>query len=118
MISATSEYAAPVGSVLGSGARPANRGEFITIYLTGLGPVTNRPATGAAAGGNSNTTTTPVVTIGGIQAATNFSGLAPTFVGLYQINAQVPANAQVGNTVPVVVSLGGAPSNTVQMAIQ
>jgi uncharacterized protein (TIGR03437 family) len=113
-----SSFAAPAGSIIGAGARPAIRGDFVTIYCTGLGPVSNRPGTGFAAGGNSMTTTTPVVTIGGIQVVPSFSGLAPTFVGLYQINVQVPPSAQPGSAVPVAVSINGAPSNTVQIAIQ
>ena len=37
------------------------------------------------------TTTTPVITINGIQAQILFSGLAPGFIGLYQVNLIVPA---------------------------
>ncbi|MBI3933410.1 MAG: SBBP repeat-containing protein [Acidobacteria bacterium] len=119
--SSSGEFAAPVGSIPGAATRPANRGDFVTIYCTGLGPVTNRPGTGLASPGGPNLAvaiTTPVVTIGGIQANVDFAGLSPNYVGLYQINAQVPANAQVGSVVPVAVSVGGVASNTVQMAIQ
>ena len=102
------------------GARPAQRGEYISIYCTGLGPVANQPASGAAAQGAplSVTVTTPVVTIGGVPAVVSYSGLAPGFVGLYQVNAQVPANAPSGAAVPVVVNVGGAASNAVTLAVQ
>ena len=93
----------------------------MVIYCTGLGPVTNRPGTGAVSPDPPNlatSITTPIVTIGGIQANVVFAGLSPGFVGLYQVNVQVPPNAPVGNTVPVAMSVGGIASNTVQMAIQ
>ena len=63
-------------------------------------------------------TSTPVVTIGGVPAAVTFSGLAPGFVGLYQVNAEVPANARTGDAVPVALTIGGVTSNTVTIAVQ
>jgi uncharacterized protein (TIGR03437 family) len=66
----------------------------------------------------SETTTPPTVTVGGVSASILFSGLAPTFVGLYQINVQVPAAAPFGNAVPLVVSIGGATAKTVTIAVQ
>ncbi len=36
-----------------------------------------------------------------------FSGLAPSFAGLYQVNAVVPAGVTPGNDVPVVLSVSG-----------
>jgi len=117
LISGTAQFAAPL-SVPGS--RPALRGEFISIYGTGLGAVSNQPATGAAAQANppSVTTSTPTVTIGGILAPVSFSGLAPGAVGLYQVNVQVPTGTPAGNAVPVTLSIGGVTSNTVTIAVQ
>jgi uncharacterized protein (TIGR03437 family) len=57
-------------------------------------------------------------TVGGIQAPVSFSGLAPNFAGLYQVNVRIPAGVQSGNFVPVVVSINGAPSNPVTIAIR
>lgn len=120
LIASTAEVAAPSGSIPGIAARPVRRGEFVTIYCTGLGPVGNRPPTGAAAQRNplSETTALPVVTIGGIAARVLFSGLAPDSVGLYQVNAEVPANAPTGSAVAVLLSIGGATSNAVTIAVQ
>ncbi|MGA3020064.1 MAG: beta-propeller fold lactonase family protein [Bryobacteraceae bacterium] len=99
---------------------PARAGiTYISIYCTGLGPVTNQPSTGAAPSpGVLSETITPTVTIGDVPATVLFSGLAPTYVGLYQINAQVPATAPSGDTVPLLVSIGGATANTVTIAVQ
>jgi uncharacterized protein (TIGR03437 family) len=57
------------------------------------------------------------VTIGNVQADVIFSGLAPGYVGLYQVNALVPAGVAAGSAVPVVISMGGASSNTVTIAV-
>ena len=58
------------------------------------------------------------VTIGGVPVTPSFAGLAPGWVGLYQVNVQVPANAPVGDAVPVALSVGDAASNQVTMAVQ
>lgn len=119
-IATSGEYAAPSGSITGLSARPAQPGEFISMYCTGLGPATNQPPSGAAASDNplSVTTVTPSVTIGNILATVSFSGLAPSFVGLNQVNVQVPQNAPRGDAVPVVLAAESNASNTVTIAIQ
>jgi len=102
-------------------SNPAAAGiTVILIYCTGLGAVTNQPPTGAAAPSNplAVTITKPTVTIGGVPAALSFYGLAPGSVGEYQVNALVPANAPAGDTVPVILSIGGVTSNTVEIALQ
>ncbi len=92
----------------------------IFIFCTGLGAVSHQPATGAAApfGPLAETTTQPTVTIGGMPAQVSYSGLAPGTVGEYQVNALVPAGAPIGDAVPVMLSIGGVSSNTVQIAVQ
>jgi uncharacterized protein (TIGR03437 family) len=112
-------FAAPQGSIPGSLARPANVGEFITIFCTGLGSVTNTPATGAPASDTIHSTTvaTPEVTIGGVPATVSFSGLAPTYVGLYQVNVQIPSGVAGGDAVPLLLSIGGVSANAVTVAI-
>jgi len=122
LIASTGEMAAPVNSIIGRAARPARRGEFITIYGTGLGPVSNQPASGspATSGLLSTTTSTPSVSIGGVPVPITegfFSGLAPSFVGLYQINVRVPESAPAGNAVAVTVTIGGVTSNVVGIAV-
>ena len=110
--------AAPTDS---PGARPVTRGqELIEIFCTGLGVVTNQPASGAPAPDNplSETALPPTVTIGDVPALVSFSGLGPGFVGLYQVNAQVPKNVPIGEAVPVVLTIGGVDSNTVTIAVQ
>jgi len=118
LIGGTGILAAPVGAFPGS--RPAGRGEFISIFCTGLGRVANQPASGAAAPAvpPSTTPTLPDVSIGGVSSTAAFSGLAPGYVGLYQVNVQVPQNAPTGNAVPLVLTMAGAVSNAVTIAVQ
>ena len=42
----------------------------------------------------------------------------PTLVGLYQINALVPAGVVPGNSVAVIVTVGGISSNMATIAVQ
>jgi len=80
-------------------ALPAARGEYISIYLTGLGATNPTVADGAAAPGNptANVTAPVAVYIGG-EPVTNieFQGLTPTLAGLYQLNIQIPDTAASG----------------------
>ena len=110
---------APTAQVAAPGT-PVQRGGYISIYCTGLGAVSNPPATGDAASGSplSFTTASSSVTIGGIDAVVTYSGLAPSAVGLYQVNALVPAGVTPGNAVTVVLRIGGATSNIVTIAVQ
>lgn len=101
-------------------SNPATAGStVVVIYATGLGAVTNQPASGAPspAGPYAETTASPVVTIGGVSAHVLFSGLEPDEVGVYQINALVPAQSTTGTAVPVSISMGGVVSNTVTMVV-
>jgi len=105
---------------LAAAGTPATAGGWVSIFCTGLGAVSNQPATGASglATPLSVTSTQPTVTIGGVNAIVNFSGLAPGWAGLYQVNALVPQGVVPGNGVPVTLAIGGAVSNTVTIAVQ
>ena len=102
-------------------SNPVARGSYVQLYLNGLGPVTNQPGDGLAAPGPPNlamTMAAPTVTIGG-QAATSiqFSGLAPGFVSLYQVNAQVPTSISAGPQT-ITCSIGGVTSATAQLYVK
>ena len=122
----TNEQGTGQGAILDTNYRlvnssnPTTSNAAIMIFCTGLGAVTNQPPTGfpAPASPFSETTTTPIVTIGGVRASVLFSALSPGSVGLYQVNAQVPAGTATGSAVPVVISIGGVNSNSATIAIQ
>jgi uncharacterized protein (TIGR03437 family) len=79
-------------------ASPAQRGEVVILYGTGLGWVEPAVPSGMPAPRASfRTRTTPAVTIGGAPAQVLFSGLTPGFVGLYQLNVRVPETVASGD---------------------
>jgi uncharacterized protein (TIGR03437 family) len=90
-------------------SNPAIRGQFISLYVNGLGPVAHQPADGAPGDNTAITTTVPVVTIGGQPATVQYHGLAPGFAGVYQVNVQVPTNISAGNQ-PITIAIGGQSS--------
>jgi uncharacterized protein (TIGR03437 family) len=47
-----------------------------------------------------------------------FAGLAPGFVGLYQVNVVVPASIDSGPEVNLSLVQNGVPSNTVTVAVR
>src|SRR5439155_22437573 len=114
--------AASIGPPAGGfpGSRPGRKADFVSLYCTGLGNVRNRRNSGAASPSNplADTLTTPIVTVGNVPASVSFSGLAPGFVGLYQVNIKIPDNAPSGDAVPVSLSIGGVNSNTATIAVQ
>ena len=79
---------------------PAQIGETVSVYLTGLGAVSPTIADGAA-GPTNPLAITPAGTIaayiGGVSATVSYSGLAPQLAGLYQINLTVPAGLTAGD---------------------
>jgi uncharacterized protein (TIGR03437 family) len=97
---------------------PAAAGDVVTIYCTGLGATTPTPATGAQS--TAAQATKPVtVTFGTVApVATQYAGLTPGLVGLYQVNVAVPAGLTPGSLVPVVLNQNGVTSNTVTMAVK
>jgi len=117
LIAGTASLAAPAGAF--PNVRPVRGGEFIAIFCTGLGAVSHTPPTGgeAVADPLSETLTLPTVTVGGVEARVVFSGLAPGFVGLYQVNVETPEGVAPGDSIEVVVTIGGIESNVVTIAV-
>ena len=95
------------------------RGSTIQLYVNGLGPVDNPPPTGEPAPVSplARTFAQPTVTIGGRPAAVTFSGLAPGFSGLYQVNVTVPADTPTG-VQPLVLTLNAIPAKTVSLPVR
>jgi uncharacterized protein (TIGR03437 family) len=60
---------------------------------------------------------TPEVTIGSRRADVQFSGLAPGFVGLYQLNISVAADTPTGLQ-PVVVTSNGIASKPANLPVE
>ncbi|MCW5978923.1 MAG: hypothetical protein KIT09_12635 [Bryobacteraceae bacterium] len=99
---------------------PATRGEALAAFLTGLGAVSPAVETGFPAPSQepfARTTIAPAVTVGGLSAEVIYSGLAPGFIGLYQVNFVVPAAAPTGS-VDVVATVDGAGGNVAKLEIR
>ena len=122
----TNQTGAGSGSILSSNnyqvvsqSAPTHVGAYISIYCTGLGAVNGAIVEGNPAPNPAlNTVIVPQVSVGGISATVTFSGLAPGFAGLYQVNVQVPVGVTAGIAVPVVLTSNGLSSNTATIVIQ
>jgi adhesin/invasin len=66
----------------------------------------------------SRATNAVTVTSSGRPAQVQFAGLTPGFVGLYQVNAVVPAGVTPSEVLPVVLTVAGQPSPPVTIAVQ
>src|SRR5579884_2408932 len=93
----------------------AKEGEFVALYCNGLGPVDTAVASGDAPPSNTfvRTTTRPVITIAGKQvpdANIEFSGLAPNYAGLYQVNVKIPNDPSLVGKQQITIAIGGVTS--------
>jgi uncharacterized protein (TIGR03437 family) len=106
------------GYTLNSSSNPAAAGGIIIAYLTGAGAVSPQPADGAPAGSSPVSMVTPTVTatIGGQTATVSSAALAPDFVGLWQVNIEVPMGVTQGD-LPLVVSVDGQSSNSAKVSV-
>ena len=109
-------------------SRRARKGDYVVLYGTGAGasfvnasnnnPLTVKDGEAATASPLAATANLPTATVGGKTATVYFSGLAPGFVGLWQLNVQVPADAPSGASVEVVLNFGGKTANRVTIAVE
>ncbi|MEK7403660.1 MAG: MBL fold metallo-hydrolase [Acidobacteriota bacterium] len=104
---------------LNSRTAPARRGQVLQIFATGQGEVRPAVEDGAAAPASpaAVTPSLPEVYFGEARARVEFSGLAPGWAGLWQINVVVPADAPTGPAVPLVV-IHGTGSNVLPVAVE
>lgn len=105
---------------LNSVSNPESRGRVVVLYLTGQGPVNPPVPTSQAAPGDvlSVATLPKSASIGGVDASIQFLGLAPGFIGLAQANVAIPAGSPTGDAVPLIINVGGQPSNTVVISVR
>jgi len=82
-----------------SSTSPAQVGETVAVYVTGLGSVLGNIADGAAGPTQPYAYTSNTITaaIDGVAASVSFAGLAPGLAGLYQVNVTVPSGVTLNN---------------------
>jgi uncharacterized protein (TIGR03437 family) len=103
---------------------PAMRGSVVALYATGEGQTTPAGVDGKVATSD-RTSGLPAprlpvrVTLGGVPAEITYAGEAPQMIGSLQVNFRVPANAPVGDAVPIVLTVGNYRSpDGVTMAVR
>jgi uncharacterized protein (TIGR03437 family) len=104
--SSDSSLAWPQG-LASSGSHPAKAGDVLIIYATGLGQVNHQPQDGGIPSQLATTVATPSVLFGNVEGDVQFSGLAPQFVGVNQLNVQVPTGVTAGSAVPLQIKVNG-----------
>lgn len=97
---------------------PARRGERVTIYTIGLGPVEGNIAAGQPAPASPPLGASyPVeVRLGDLSLTPAFAGLSPGFVGLYLVEFRIPDDLDDGMYALRVVA-NGASSDTVYLPV-
>jgi uncharacterized protein (TIGR03437 family) len=96
---------------LNTPAAPLMRGQVLQVYATGLGAT-------AKQGQYSVATTAVTAVLNGTELQVSFAGLAPGFVGLYQVNIPIPAATPPGSGILLTLKQGGQVSNAVEIALQ
>ncbi len=92
-----------------SSAKPATAGEEVVIYCTGLGATSPQFGTGVVTNQMNNTALPFTVTVGGKDATVVYSGMTQGSIGLYQINAIMPAG--LTGRQPIVITVDSSYSS-------
>jgi uncharacterized protein (TIGR03437 family) len=90
---------------------PLSRGQVLQVFATGLGATVKQ--------GQYSVVATPVTAmLDGTELPVSFAGLAPGYVGLYQVNIPIPVATPPGSGVHLTLKQGGQGSNAVEIAFQ
>ncbi len=96
---------------------PAKRDEPLVMYAAGLG----LPTSGKISGANPSPSS-PLAAVSGVQVffgppldtrspvIVDWAGLAPGFIGLYQLNLRIPGTHISGEAIPITIKVGGVSS--------
>ncbi len=101
-------------------ANPAKRGEYLVMYLVGMGASDQTVASGVPSPSTAPLPALkiqPTVTVDGNPAQVVFSGLTPGGIGLYQINFKVPDNARLNAPLDVLVKQGPHTANVTTLTV-
>jgi uncharacterized protein (TIGR03437 family) len=96
-----------------SSSNPAPRGSIIQLFGTGPGAVSGAPADGDVPGTQVPGPTPEVIIGTGFVPPGNilYSGLAPSLIGVWQVNVRIPENTAPSASVPLAVRLNSIPNN-------
>ena len=94
---------------LNSSDNPERPGAVVVVFATGQGRVEPPLSTGQPAPGEPlSRAQAATATIGGLSATVLFAGMTPGFVGLMQVNAEIPPAVAPGPQVPLEICVGVA----------
>lgn len=101
------------------GSRPEASGNYVIIYATGVGRTAPLVPDGQAGPSSplANADGVTSVTIGGLSAQVLYSGLAPNFVGLWQINVVLPASLPTNLSTSLAIELKTKQSQATTIAV-
>ncbi len=105
-----------VESAVCSAANPAQPSGYVTVYATGLGTASSPVATGAAAPAANPMAASVQVWLGNTPIQPSYSGLAPGFAGLSQVNFAIPAGCSAG-VYPLTITAGPATSQPANLHV-
>jgi uncharacterized protein (TIGR03437 family) len=100
----------PDGTLNGP-TNPASRGQYVSLYCSGLGATTLKAGLQIA-------NVTPSVVLNGTTATPSYAGLVAGFVGLYQVNVTIPASLPPNLTGTIAIQQGTQVSNSVPIAVE
>jgi uncharacterized protein (TIGR03437 family) len=98
-------------------SNPAKPGEYLTVYLVGMGATSPSVPSGAPAPSSeplARVVVQPTVTVDGHGVDIYYAGLTPGFAGLYQITFQMPSSLS-SNQVDLVVTQNGRSANRTKL---
>ena len=116
----------PQGALTGIPGSPVAAGDVVVIYTIGLGPTSPPVSSGTASPSSplaeikvptSVCFGTPTPFFTPPCATPQFVGLTPGFVGLYQVNVQIPSGLKSGTTA-LTLTVDNVASDVVQLPVQ
>jgi uncharacterized protein (TIGR03437 family) len=100
-----------ITSALVTPQSPLHPGDYVSLYLTGLGQTREQAGLNWAI-------VQPQVSFGGQPCVVSFAGRAPGFPGLDQINCQISMAVVPSDTAQVVVRSGARTSNVTALPVR
>ncbi len=96
---------------------PIAAGSYAVIYTTGLGRLRRSLAGGEIPSTANEALVTPSVTLNGATVPVLYAGVTPGYLGLYQVNIQVPSSLRTG-TYSLLMTQNGVASNATTLSVR
>lgn len=98
---------------------PLTAGDVLTIYCTGLGPVSPAIDPTQPAPSPAPTVSNPVtLTIGNTKIPVSSASLVPGYAGIYAVQAKIPSGLTSGDGIPLIISVQNQSSIPVTVSLR